>query len=251
MIKTRVIPILLWKNFGLVKGKNFNSWRRVGMLIPTVKIYNSRDVDELFFLDINATEEKRTPEEELIHEVAAECSVPLTVGGGISKIYEVEYLINSGADKISINSESYKNKNIIKEIAKKFGSQAIVSSIDVRKIEGKYFCFKNSGRVLLDINPLEWAKQLEDLGSGELLVTSIDKEGTMLGYDLEIIEKISKIVNIPVIASGGAGTYDHMYEVIKNGGASAVAASSIFHFTELTPHNAKLYLSSKGISVRK
>lgn len=251
MLKTRIIPVLLWNNNSLIKGKNFNSWRRVSSLIPSVKIYNSRDVDELIFLDISATNDNRPPDEYLINQLASECSVPLTVGGGITELYQVEHLLASGADKISINTSAFYKENLISKIAKKFGSQCVVVSIDVRKIEKKYFCYSNSGKKRQSIEPVQWAKNLQDMGCGEILLTSIDKEGEMKGYDIDISNQISNAINIPVIACGGAGNYDHMFDVISMTKVSAVAASSIFHFTELTPTGAKEYLMQKGINVRK
>jgi cyclase len=251
MLKVRVIPILLWRSNSLVKGKNFNSSRRISAVIPSVKIYNSRDVDELIFLDIAATEEDRLPDEELIKEIALECSVPLTVGGGINKLYQAEYLINSGADKIAINTAAYFDPSIITKIAKKFGSQAVVASIDFKKIDNKYYCFSNSGKIMKKYKPSEWAKIMQNSGCGEILLTSIDKEGLMSGYDLEVINEVTSSINIPLIAAGGAGNYQHMLEAVNIGKASAVAASSIFHFTECTPLEAKKFLSLNNISVRK
>jgi cyclase len=251
MLKTRIIPVLLWNNNSLIKGKNFNSWRRVSSLIPSVKIYNSRDVDELIFLDISATNNNRIPDEYLIKQLASECSVPLTVGGGITELYQVEHLLASGADTISSNPSAFYKENLVSKIAKKFGSQCVVVSIDVRKIENKYFCYSNSGNKRQSIEPVQWARNLQDMGCGEILLTSIDKEGEMKGYDLDISNQISNAINIPVIACGGAGNYDHMFDVISMTKVSAVAASSIFHFTELTPTGAKEHLMKKGINVRK
>ncbi len=243
--------MLLWKENSLVKGKNFLNSRRVSMLIPSVKIYNARDIDELFFLDVSATNNNRPPDEELVKEVASECSVPLTVGGGIHKLYQAQYLLDSGADKVCLNTAPFHNKIIIPSIAKKFGSQAIVASVDVKKIDGKYFCFSNSGKEKHNIHPVEWAKNLAAMGCGEILLTSIDHEGMMCGYDLEICTQISDSVKVPVVANGGAGSYEHMYKAITETKISAVAASSIFHFTDLTPLGAKEYLSRKGINIRK
>jgi cyclase len=251
MLKTRIIPVLLWNNNSLIKGKNFNSWRRVSSLIPSVKIYNSRDVDELIFLDISATKNNRLPDEYLIKQLASECSVPLTIGGGITELHQVEHLLASGADKISINTSAFYKKNLVSKIAKKFGSQCVVVSIDVRKIENRYFCFSNSGDKRQSIEPVQWARDVQDMGCGEILLTSIDKEGEMKGYDLDIINQVSSAINIPVIACGGAGNYEHMFDVISMTKVSAVAASSIFHFTELTTTGAKEYLMKKGINVRK
>ena len=251
MLKKRIIPVLLWEENSLVKGKNFLSSRRVGMLIPAVKIYNSRDIDELFFLDISATNNNSSPDEELVRQVASECSVPLTVGGGIKDLYQAQFLIDSGADKVCLNTAPFYNKAIVTNIAKKFGSQAVVGSVDVKKTDGKYFCFSNSGKKRQNIHPVEWAKNLVAMGCGEILLTSIDREGTMSGYDLEICLQVSSSVRVPVVVNGGAGSYDHMYKALIETKISAVAASSIFHFTDLTPFGAKKYLSDKGINIRK
>jgi len=250
MLKTRIIPVLLWKENSLIKGKNFNSSRRVSSVIPSVKIYNSRDVDELIFLDVTATNENRFPDEDLIKDIALECSVPLTVGGGVSKIQHAEYLINSGADKVVINSATYSDPSLITKIAKKLGSQATVVGIDFQKIENKYYCVSNSGKIKQKYNPVEWAKIMQENGCGEILLTSIHHEGLMLGYDLDILKKVTSAVDIPVIINGGAGNYQHMLDAIKLGNASAVAASSIFHFTECTPLEAKKFLLLNKINIR-
>ena len=252
MLKVRIIPTLLWKNVGLVKGIGFNSWRRVGPVLPAVKVYNSRDVDELFLVDITASQENNLPDIDSIADFSVECSVPFTVGGGITEISQILALLHAGADKISINSSAYTNPNLIETAAKHFGAQCIVASIDVKKMDdGTYACLSHSGTVITDKKPVEWAKELADLGAGEILLTSVDRDGTMLGYDLSLIEKVASNVDIPVIASGGAGSYQHMVDAIKEAGASAVAAASIFHFTELTPAGAKAALQQAGIPVRK
>ncbi len=252
MLKVRIIPTLLWKNVGLVKGVGFNSWRRVGPVLPAVKVYNSRDVDELILVDITASQENNLPDIDSIADFSVECSVPFTVGGGITELSQILALLHAGADKISINSSAYTNPNLIETAAKRFGAQCIVASVDVKKLEdGTYACLSHSGTVMTNKKPVEWAKELADLGAGEILLTSVDRDGTMLGYDLGLIEKVSSNVDIPVIASGGAGSYQHMIEAVKQAGASAVAAASIFHFTELTPAGAKAALQEAGIPVRK
>jgi len=202
-------------------------------------------------LDITATIDDREPDEETIKSFASECFVPLTIGGGIKKISQIEYLLSSGADKISINSHSYIDPMFIKNASDYFGSQCIVSSIDFKKLDdGKYTCFSNSGTKNMNTEPVEWAKKMEQLGCGEILLTSIDLDGSQKGYDIEVIKKVSDAVKIPVIASGGAGNYEHMISAIKDGGASAVAAASIFHFTDKTPAKAKEAMKDKNIPVR-
>lgn len=252
MLKVRIIPTLLWKNLGLVKGEQFNSWRRIGTVLPAIKLYNSRDVDELMLLDITASIESNEPDFASVKDFSVESSVPFTVGGGIKNLDQILKFLHSGADKVAINTTSYTNFELIKQSSKRFGSQCIVGSIDVKKVnEKKYICFSKSGTYCTDMNPVDWAKNLEDLGVGEILLTSIDRDGKMEGYDLKLVESIVNAVNIPVIASGGAGSYQDMIEVILKAGASAVAAASIFHFTECTPAEAKQALSNAGIPVRK
>lgn len=251
MLKVRVIPTMLWKNFGLVKGIAFNSWRRVGSVLPAIKVYNTRDVDELVLVDITANQEGAEPDYDSVHDFSDACFVPFTVGGGITGIQQIGKLLHAGADKITINSSAYDGISIVEQAAGRFGSQCVVASIDVRKMaDGSYACFSHSGTIRQPRSPVEWAKSLRDHGAGEILLTSIDRDGTMQGYDLELISQVSGVVDIPVIASGGAGSYEHMRQAIQEAGASAVAAASIFHFTEQTPAEAKKYLAGHGIPVR-
>jgi cyclase len=249
MLKTRIIPTLLWKDVGLVKGVSFNSWRRIGSVLPAIKVYNTRQVDELIILDITAGAEERDPDYNSINDFSAECFVPLTVGGGIHTVEHIRKILRAGADKVAINSASYKNIDIIRDGTEKFGSQCIVASIDTKKIDGKYECFSQGGTLPTGKDPVSWAKELESNGAGEILITSIDRDGTMEGYDLELVQDIANAVKIPVIASGGAGNFNHMHEALKHG-ATAVAAASMFHFTEQTPMEAKSFLKEHGIPVR-
>ena len=250
MLKVRVIPTLLYKEVGLVKGIGFNSWRRIDTVLPAIKVYNMREVDELILLDIEATIKSKEPDYESIKEFSKECFVPFCVGGGIKSIDHIRGLLRAGADKVCINSEAYNNLNLIREGAKLFGSQCIVISVDFKCIDEKYYCFSQSGNFNTGILVEEWVKIVEEAGAGEIILTSIDKDGTMSGYDLEIIKKVVDIVSIPVIASGGAGKYEDMFKAINYSKASAVAAASIFHFTEMTSKEAKMYLSNKGIATR-
>lgn len=252
MLKVRVIPTLLWKNFGLVKGVGFDSWRRVGPVLPAIKVYNARDVDELILVDIMASQEDNDPDHDSVNDFSEECAVPLTVGGGITSLDQIVSLLYAGADKIAINTAAYSNIALIEAAANRFGAQCIVASIDTRRFEdGRYGCFSHSATVYTGREPVEWAKELSDRGAGEILLTSIDRDGTMLGYDLDLIEMVSSAVDIPLIASGGAGNYQHMVDVVKQAGASAVAAASIFHFTEQTPAGAKSAMQAAGIPVRR
>tara|TARA_B100000965_G_scaffold405576_1_gene440215 strand:+ start:1564 stop:2331 length:768 start_codon:yes stop_codon:yes gene_type:complete len=251
MLKTRIIPTLLYKEFGLVKGIKFNSWRRVGPVLQAIKIYNIREVDELIFLDITATNKNIEPDFDVIKEFCKFCFVPLTIGGGIKNINQVDKLLEIGADKVCVNTAAYENPNLIKEIADKYGSQCIVASIDVIFEDKKWRCYSNSGAKDMNIDPISWSKHLESIGAGEILITSIDRDGTMKGYDQELILSVSREIKIPLIASGGAGSFEDMHYAIAESGASALSASSIFHFTEKTPFEVKTFLNSKSIPVRK
>lgn len=250
MLKVRVIPTLLWKSFGLVKGVRFDSWRRVGAIMPAVKVYNQREVDELILVDIEATREGRAPDYAMVEEIAAECFVPLTVGGGVSTLEIVRELLRAGADKVCINSAAYDHPDLIREASARFGAQCIVVGIDARRLEGgTYECISHSGTLGTGRDPESWARHVEAMGAGELLLTSVERDGTMEGYDLDLVARVADSVQIPVIASGGAGSYEHMHQAIQNG-AAAVAAASIFHFTEQTPREAKRFFAARGVAVR-
>jgi len=252
VLKTRIIPTLLYKDFGLVKGVQFDSWRRVGTVMQSVKIYNMREVDELVFLDITATPQGRRPDFALIDDIADECFMPLTVGGGISDIEDVRQLLRVGADKIAVCSAAIRTPRLVNEIADQFGSQCVVVSIDARRNpDGTYQSYINCGQTPVDQSPVAIAVDAASRGAGEILITSMDRDGTMTGYDLELLRSISSAVSIPVIAGGGAGSYEHMLQAILTAGASAIAASSMFHFTEQTPLAAKRYLGEAGIPVRR
>jgi cyclase len=220
--------------------------------MQSVKVYCLREVDELIFLDINATLEKRRPDFNLIDDFTDECFMPLTVGGGVRTLEDVRDLLRCGADKVAINSAAVNNPEFIREAAKKFGSQCIMVSIDTRKDlnNGKYEVYIHSGTKATGKDVVAFATEIENLGAGEILLTSIDKDGTMEGYDIDLIKSVTDVVSIPVIASGGAGNFEHMHEAIEEGKASAVAAASIFHFTQMTPLEAKYFLRQEGINVR-
>jgi cyclase len=252
VLKVRIIPTLLWKGFGLVKGVGFNSWRRVGTVLPALKVYNARDVDELVLVDITATQEEREPDHESVSDFSDECFVPLTVGGGINDLQQVVKLLRAGADKVSINSAAFVTPDLVNQAALRFGAQCVVMSIDVfRHDDGAYSVFSHAGTRDTRKDPREWAREMAARGAGEILLTSVNRDGTLQGYDLQLIEQIAACVDIPVIASGGAGTYQHMVDAIQVAGASAVAAASMFHFTEQTPAGAKAALQAAGIPVRK
>lgn len=251
MLKVRIIPTLLWKDVGLVKGVGFNSWRRVGTVLPAIKVYNAREVDELMLFDITATTEERELDYESIREFCCESFVPLTFGGGIRNLGQIRELLRCGADKVSINSAAYENPGLVTDAATRFGSQCIAVGIDVRLVDGaRYECVSRSGSKLTGRDPVAWAREAALLGAGEIIITSVERDGTMQGYDLELIRRVSDAVDIPVIASGGAGNYGHLHLALQEGRASAVAAASIFHFTEQTPREAKKFLAAQGILVR-
>jgi cyclase len=252
MLKVRVIPTLLWKHFGLVKGVGFDSWRRVGPVMPAVKVYNQREVDELVLVDIVAHLSTDDPDFESIDEFGQDCFVPLTVGGGITRIDQVQKLLRAGADKVSLNTSSYTRPELVTEIAQRHGAQCVVASIDVRaKTDDAWMCFSHAGQQATGREVREWARELESRGAGEILLTSIERDGTFQGYDLALIEAVVSAVKIPVIASGGAGNYQHMVDAVTQAGASAVAAASMFHYTEQTPAGAKAALAAAGVPVRK
>ncbi len=251
MLKVRIIPTLLWKAPGLVKGVGFDSWRRVGTVLPAVKVYNSRDVDELIVVDVVASREKRAPQPSWVRGFAPFCFVPLTVGGGITEVEQITGLLRSGADKVSIGSAIYHRPELITDAANRFGSQCVVVSIDVRRPgDGEAVCVSHSATMETGRRPAEMAVEARDRGAGEILLTSVERDGTMQGYDLELIAGVASAVDIPVIASGGAGKYQDMIDVV-NAGASAVAAASMFHFTEQTPAEARKALARAGIAVRQ
>ena len=251
MLKVRVIPTLLWKQFGLVKGIGFDSWRRVGPVLPAIRVYNQREVDELMLLDIVAHQPGEEPDYVSIADYGMDCFVPLTFGGGIVSIEQVQRLLRAGADKVSVNTFAYERPELISEIASRHGTQCVVGSIDVRRAgEREWTCYSHAGTVATGRDVVTWARELEDRGAGELLITAIERDGTFEGYDLALIEAVTNAVQIPVIASGGAGNYQHMVDVVLKAGASSVAAASIFHFTEMTPAGAKAALAAAGIPVR-
>jgi cyclase len=251
MLKKRVIPCLDVKNGRVVKGINFVNLKDAGDPVEQAKIYDKGGADEICFLDITASNENRKILLDKVSETAKSCFVPLTVGGGVSSIDDIKNLLFAGADKVSINTAAVKNHNFIKESSIRFGSQCIVIAIDAKKIaNNKWEIFTHGGTNSTGIDAIEYAKIIEKNGAGEILLTSMDKDGTKTGYDLELTRAISSLVSIPVIASGGVGSLDHLYEGFKIGLASAVLAASIFHYGEFSIKDAKSYLSEKGIPVR-
>ncbi len=250
MLKKRIIPCLDVKNGRVVKGINFVDLKDAGDPVEQAKIYSDGGADEICFLDITASNENRDTIYHVVKETSKKCFVPLTVGGGVRSIEDINKLLNCGADKVSINTAAVKDSNVVLESSKKFGSQCIVVAIDAKKNGDKWDVYTHGGRNNSGLDALEFAKKMEDSGAGELLVTSMDRDGTQIGYDIDLMKKISSMVNIPLIASGGVGNLDHLAEGIKEGNASAVLAASIFHYGKHSVIEAKEYLNSKGIPVR-
>ncbi|MDZ4826255.1 MAG: imidazole glycerol phosphate synthase cyclase subunit [Actinomycetota bacterium] len=246
MLKTRVVPTLLHKGWGLVKGIKFDSLRAVGSPMQAIKVYNLRNVDELVFLDVTATTEDRGPDFSLVDELADECFMPLAVGGGIRTVEDVRKLLSVGADKVVIGSAAIEDPGIVRLASDRFGAQCVVVSIDTVGSD----VWIRSGTTRTNYNAVEMAREMERLGAGEILLQSIERDGVMQGYDVETIAGVSGAVSIPVVASGGAGTFAHMLDALRDGGASAVAAASMFHFTEQTPMEAKQFLAAAGVPTR-
>lgn len=251
MLAKRIIPCLDIKDGRVVKGTNFINIRDAGNPVEAARRYNEEGADEITFLDISATNEARNTTLKMVEEVASEVFIPLTVGGGVREIQDIRNLLNAGADKVSINSAAVKNPEFVKEAADFFGSQCIVVAIDAKKTSpNSWNIFTHGGKKRTELDALDWAKKMADYGCGELLITSMDKDGTKSGFDNLLLSKVSELVNIPIIASGGVGTLEHLVEGIKIGKADAVLAASIFHFGEFTIKEAKEYLKKAGIEVR-
>jgi len=247
----RIIPCLDIKNGRVVKGINFVNLVDAGDPSEQAKIYYDGGADEICFLDITATHEKRNIMLDVVKKTTEKCFVPLTVGGGVHSTEDINDLLLAGADKVSINTAAVTNENLIVEGAKMFGSQCIVVAVDAKKVNNdKWEVFTHGGRKPTGKDVLKYVKKMESLGAGEILLTSMDRDGTKKGYDLDLTKKVSSSVNIPVIASGGVGNLEHLYQGLKIGKASAVLAASIFHFGEYSIQDAKKYLDSKGIPVR-
>lgn len=250
MLTKRIIPCLDIKNGRTVKGVNFVDLKDAGDPVELAEIYANEGADELVFLDITATEQKRKTLAELVLRVAEKVNIPFTVGGGISSIEDVDLLLNAGADKVSINSSAVKNPQLINNLAAKFGSQCIVVAIDAKQINDEWIIHLVGGKVPTKIKLFEWAKEVERRGAGEILFTSMNHDGTKNGYANEALAYLSKLVNIPIIASGGAGNMHHFTDVFKDGKADAALAASVFHFKEITILDLKNELKKNNIPVR-
>jgi glycosyl amidation-associated protein WbuZ len=241
MLKNRIIPCLDVKNGRVVKGINFVDLKDAGDPVEQAKIYSDGGADEICFLDITASNENRDTIYDVVEKTSKKCFVPLTVGGGVRNVDDIYKLLNCGADKVSINTAAVENSKVINDSSKKFGSQCIVVAIDAKKNANKWEIFTHGGRNKTGIDAIEFAKKMEENGAGELLITSMDRDGTQVGYDIELMSTISSKVNIPVIASGGVGNLDHLVDGIKLGNASAVLAASIFHYGKYSVKQAKEY----------
>ncbi len=252
MFTKRIIPCLDVHNGRVVKGVNFVDLVDAGDPVAIAKAYDEAGADEVVFLDITASSDARETVVDMVRKVAANVFIPFTVGGGIRTVDDFKALLREGADKISVNSSAINRPELIREAADKFGSQCVVVAIDAKRREDKsgWNIYKNGGRIDVGIDAVEWAKKVEALGAGEILLTSMDGDGTKAGYDLELTRAISEAVSIPVIASGGAGTLEHFYEALTEGKADAALAASLFHFKELEIKEVKQYLRKKGVSVR-
>jgi len=250
LLKKRIIPCLDIKDGRTVKGVNFVDIRDAGDPIELAKIYVQQGADELVFLDITATVEGRKTFAELVAHIAEEINIPFTVGGGISSVADVEKLLAAGADKVSINSSAVKRPELISELANEFGNQCVVVAIDAGKVNGKWRVFTHGGRTATELDVFDWAREAERLGAGELLVTSMEHDGTKGGFAIELLKALDAITSVPIIASGGAGNAQHFVEVFEKTGVDAALAASIFHFGEVPIPQLKNELRTKGISVR-
>ncbi|QES87440.1 imidazole glycerol phosphate synthase subunit HisF [Rhizosphaericola mali] len=252
MLTKRIIPCLDIKDGRTVKGINFLELKDAGDPVELGKLYAENGADELVFLDITATVEKRKTLSELVYKISHHINIPFTVGGGISSVEDVRILLDNGADKISVNTSAFKRPELISELSKEFGSQCVVLAIDTKKEEdGEWYVYLNGGRLKTDTKCLDWAKQGVELGAGEILLTSMNNDGTKNGFAMDITRLLSENLSVPVIASGGAGTMEHFSDVFKGAHADAALAASIFHFKEIEIGDLKQYLSDQGIPVRK
>ena len=251
MVKIRIIPCLDVKDGRVVKGINFLNLIDAGDPVEQAKHYSDNGADEICFLDISASLENRDTMVNVVKKTANEVFIPLTVGGGISSIENIQALLKAGADKVSINSAAIKNPNIIKKASEYFGSQCIVVAVDAKKQNNDWFVYSHGGTKKTDLLALSWIEKVQKLGAGEILLTSMDKDGTKSGFDNELLSKVSDFIKIPVIASGGVGTLNHFYDGVVKGKADALLAASVFHFNEISIKEVKEYLKNNNISIRE
>ena len=247
----RIIPCLDVDRGRVVKGVKFLDIRDAGDPVEIAKRYNEQGADEITFLDITASHEQRDTTYHTVERMASEVFIPLTVGGGVRTVDDIRRLLNAGADKVSINTAAIHNPEFVREAAARFGSQCIVVAIDAKRVDDHWEIFTHGGRKATGINAVEWAKKMEELGAGEILLTSMDRDGTKDGFDLAVTRAVSEATTIPVIASGGVGTLQHLVDGVKQGKADAVLAASIFHFGQHTVTEAKDYMAAQGVAVRR
>ena len=251
MLKKRIIPCLDVDNGRVVKGVNFVDLVDAGDPVEQAKIYNAEGADELCFLDITASSDNRKTLLDVVQKTAENCFIPLTVGGGVRTLDDIAKLLHSGADKVSINTAAVQNRNLVREASNKYGASTIVVAVDAKKVKDqKWQVFTHGGRKATDIDVIDYCNEVEGLGAGEILLTSMDRDGTKTGFDNDLLQAITSKLNIPVIASGGVGNLEHMYEGVAIGGASALLAASIFHFGEYRIEDVKRYLADNNIPVR-
>jgi imidazole glycerol-phosphate synthase subunit HisF len=250
MLAKRIIPCLDVKDGRTVKGVNFENIRDAGDAVELATRYSEQGADELVFLDITATNEKRKTLVALITRIAKHINIPFTVGGGISSVQDVSVLLDAGADKISVNTAAVKNPQLLTDLAAQFGSQCVVLAIDTKFENGDWFVYLNGGRIKTEIKTIDWAKEAANIGAGELLLTSMNNDGTKNGFALDITKQVSESVNIPVIASGGAGSMQHFLDVFENGKADAALAASVFHFSEIKIPALKQFLKTNNTAIR-
>jgi cyclase len=250
MLAKRIIPCLDVDRGRVVKGVHFVDIRDAGDPVENAQIYNKQGADEIIFLDITASSDRRDIIIDVVEKTAERVFVPLTVGGGIRNLDDIRTILRAGADKVSINTAAVESPGLVREAADRFGSQCIVLAIDAKAKDSSWEVFIHGGRTPTGLDVLGWAKEMEELGAGEFILTSMDRDGTKEGYDLRLIRAISDLVNIPVIASGGVGTLEHLYEGLTDGRADAVLAASIFHYNEFTVEDVKAYLKGRGVNVR-
>jgi cyclase len=250
MLAKRIIPCLDVKDGRVVKGTQFLDLKDAGDPVENAKVYDAQGADEIAFLDITASYEKRDILIDIVRRTAEEIFIPLTVGGGVRNLEDIRKLLKAGADKVSVNTAAVKNPNFVEKASKRFGSQCIVIAIDAKRKEESWEVYTHGGRVPTGIDAISWAKQMEEMGAGEILLTSMDRDGTKDGYDIDLTRAISEQVGIPVIASGGVGTLEHLYDGLVLGKADAVLAASIFHYREYTISQVKSYLKERGVVVR-
>ena len=250
MVKVRIIPCLDVKNGRVVKGINFVDLVDAGDPVEQAKHYSDNGADEICFLDISASLENRDTMVNVVKKTANEVFIPLTVGGGISSIENIQSLLKAGADKVSINSAAINNPNIIKQSSEYFGNQCIVVAVDAKRINNDWYVFSHGGTKNTGIFALDWINKVQELGAGEILLTSMDKDGTKSGFDINLLSEVSNFVTVPVIASGGVGKLEHFYEGVNKGKANALLAASVFHFNEINIKEVKEYLLSKNIEIR-